>query len=117
MNYQTAIRWYPETMRTIEGSSITNAMFTAIGGPLLHPCRQFIVQNYTDQILDFSIDGINPHFSMAATSGIIDDVTSNAALSKGLMLAQGETLYVRGRSGTTPTGSVDFSVFYASDGQ
>lgn len=117
MNYQIAIRWYPETMRTLAGASITNAVFTAIGSPLLHPARQFLIWNYTDQKLLFSLDGINTHFSMPANSGIIDDVTSNAALSKGLMLAQGEILYVKASTGATPSGEVDFSVFYATDGQ
>lgn len=116
-NIQTAIRFEAEVVRHLLGSAVVAGFYTAIGGPLLHPCRQFFVQNLTDQTLMFSFDGINDHFPLPANGFLLDDVTSNAALSKGFMLAQGETLYVKSLGIPVPAGDVYFSVFYATDGQ
>lgn len=116
-NIQTAIRFQAEQVRHLLGSAVVAGFYTALGGPLLHPARQFFLQNLTDQTLMFSLDGITDHFPLPANGFLLDDVTSNAALSKGLMLAQGETLYVKRLSIPIPTGDVYFSVFYATDGQ
>jgi hypothetical protein len=116
-NFQTAIRWFPEPVRHVLGSAVTAGLYIPIGGPLLHPARQFLIWNLTNQTLMFSFDGITDHFPLPGSSFFLDDVTSNAALSKGLMLAQGETLYVKRLSPLVPTGDVYFSVFYATDGQ
>jgi hypothetical protein len=116
-NFQTAIRFKAEPVRTLAGASAIQGLYTAIGTALVHPARQFFIQNLTDQTLMFSLDGLTDHFPLPASGFLLDDVTSNAALSKGLMLAQGEILYVKRLDVAVPTGSVYFSVFYATDGQ
>ncbi len=115
-NTQTAIRFTAEAIRHILGSSVIAGFYTAIGTPLEHPARQFLVQNLTDQRLGFSFDGITDHFVLPPQSFFLDDVTSNAALSKGFMLAKGQSLYVKRLTIPAPTGDVYFSVFYAEDG-
>lgn len=116
-NYQTAIRFTAEPVRFLIGTSIVAGMYTPIGGPLLHPCRQFFVQNYTNTTIMFSLDGVTDHFPLPPSGFLLDDVTSNAALSKGFMLAQGEMLYAKLLAPVTATSGVYFSVFYADDGQ
>lgn len=116
-NIQTAIRFKAETVRQLLGSSTVAGFYTAIGTPLENACRQFFVQNLTDKTLMFSFDGVNDHFPLPTSGFLLNDVTSNAALSKGFMLAKGETLYVKKLSPLVPSGDIYFSVFYATDGQ
>lgn len=116
-NTLMAIRFAAEEVRTIAGGSIAIAPYMPIGSALEHPCRQFFLQNLTDQTLMFSFDGLTDHFPLPANGFFLDDVTSNASLSCGYFLAKGQTLYVRALSGAAITGDVYFSVFYADDGQ
>jgi hypothetical protein len=111
-----AIRIVPETLRSIAAASIPASYTLAhtVGGPFLHPIRMFVLQNFTDQTVMFSFDGVNDHLPLASSAYIIMDVTSNKTVESGAFFAQGTTLYCR-YPGTEPTtGSVYLSVFYGT---
>ena len=109
-----AIRFAAEPVRSIAFGGI-GGTYAAVGGPLVNPIRQFLLQNETDALLMFSIDGVNDHFTMPAGSNWINDLNSNRSLqAQGWFIANGTTLYVK-NIGSPSTGSVYFSVFYGQD--
>ena len=76
--------------------------------------RQIIVQNYTDVLLQFSFDGINPHFVLPSGGQLILDVTTNEiANSQGWFIGIGTQMSVE-QIGAPTTGSVYVSAFYAA---
>ncbi len=110
-----AIRMAFEPQRSLAFGSIV-AGYTAVGTALAHPARQILLYNGTDALLQFSIDGVTNHFVMPAAGYLIDDITSNKSEgSKGLYMNKGSILYVK-RIGVPSSGSVYFSVVYATDG-
>jgi hypothetical protein len=113
MGILTAIRFRAEPVRSIAAGSISGT-YMGVGTPIDHPSFQFFIQNLTDATLMFSLDGINDHFPLPASGFLLDDINSNKSIGNGLFLAEGDRLYVK-EVGTPTTGSVYFSVFYASD--
>jgi len=105
-------RFAYEPVRTIAAASV-GASYSAIGGPLLNPARQFFIQNLTDQTVMISFDGINDAFPLPSNGNIIDDIAANYTHQSNWFMAQGTTVYVK-RIGTPTTGSVYVSIFYAS---
>lgn len=109
-----AIRFAAEPVRSIAFGGISGT-YAAIGTPLVNPIRQFLIQNETDALLMFSLDGVNDHFPIPAGGFFLDDVSSNKSLlAQGWFLAAGTTLYVR-TVGSPSTGNVYFSAFYGQD--
>lgn len=108
-----AIRLNFEAQRSLAFSSISSS-YTAVGSALLHPARQWLLQNLTDETLQFSIDGVTDHFVLPENGFWISDITTNKTVDQGFYLAQGTTLYVK-EVGNPTAGSVYFSVIYASD--
>ncbi len=110
-SYNLAVRLAAEPLRSLAFGAISGT-YAGLGSALANPCRQFILNNNTDVLLTFSLDGVNDHFVLASNSQLIDDVGSNSLLPGGSWnMAQGTRLYVKG----APTlGAVYFSVFYGS---
>ena len=105
-------RFAYEPVRTLAAASVA-ANYTAIGGPLLNPARQFFIQNLTDQTVMISFDGISDAFPLPASGNIIEDIAANYTHQTNWSMAQGTTVYVK-RIGTPTTGSVYVSIFYAA---
>jgi len=102
-----SVRAVFEPLRTLAAAAITGTSYVGIGSALANPCHLSLIQNLTDQLLIFSIDGINDHFALPANGFFLPDVTANRTNTSGsFSIAQGTRFYVRA-SGTVPTtGSV-----------
>lgn len=109
-----AIRMQFETLREIAYSSLTTS-YISIGGPLLNPARQFILQNLTDQNVYFSLDGVNPIIKLPSGGYLISDVASNKTNIVGLFMVEGDIMYVKYDVTAPSAGSVCFSVMYGSE--
>jgi len=109
-----AIRFKPEEVRTIAFGAI-GAAYTAVGASMDNPIRIFFLQNWTDESLMFSFDGVNDHLPLPAGGFIVIDVTANKSLPEGFYIAEGDSIYVK-EIGTPTTGSVYLSVFYGDNG-
>ena len=84
--------------------SITSS-FTKIGSPFTVPFYIAYVQNFTDQIMDFSIsfEGLTTTFSLAPSGTIAVDMFSN-----NVQVSIGESIWVKYRSAPS-SGFVQFS--------
>ena len=106
-----AVRLACEPLRSLAFGSISGT-YAGIGTSISNPARQFILNNNTDVLLTFSLDGVTDHFVLAANSQLISDIMSNISLTGGAWnMAQGTRLYVKG---SPTTGAVYFSVFYGA---
>jgi len=102
-----------EDVRSLGFASI-GAAYVAVGSKTANPARMILIQNFTDESLMFSFDGVSDHIPVKGDSSILLDLSSNKTIDDGFFLPAGETLYVK--EITTPTsGSVYFSVFYGED--
>lgn len=101
-----------EPQRTLAFAAI-GAAYMGVGTGITHPARQFLIQNLTDAVLQFSFNGIDDHFPIPANGFFLSDITSNKALA-GFYLSQGQRLYVK-QLGIPSLGSVYFSVIYAKE--
>jgi|ERR1017187_9190350 hypothetical protein len=108
-----AIRAKFEPLRSLAYTSITSS-YVAVGSPLANPGRIMKVDNLTNALLIFSIDGINNHFVVPANGFFLVDLCSNKSQKHGLYMPTGATLFVK-ESGTPSSGSVYFSMIYGSE--
>ncbi|MDX1532863.1 MAG: hypothetical protein R3230_01500 [Nitrosopumilaceae archaeon] len=99
-----------EDLRSIAFGA-TGAAYVAVGSALAHPIRAFKIDNFMDADMMFSIDGVNDHFVLHASSSWIQDISMNAPMNSPFFMAQGDILYVK-RIGVPASGSVYFSVLY-----
>jgi len=113
MGYSKSIRFLPETLRSLGFASI-GAAYMGVGTAIDHPARMVIIQNYTNDQLLFSFDGVNDHITLSSLSQIVLDISSNKTTDDGFYMAEGDRLYVKEVVGPT-SGSVYFSVFYGKD--
>lgn len=104
-NYELTVRTFPEIERSIIAANIL-AGFSAVGTPLEAPCRILYVYNGTDETVNLSWDGVNPHQTLPAGATSYIDVKSDSGL-----FAQGTQFYVR-RVGTPTTGLFYITSFY-----
>jgi hypothetical protein len=108
-----AIRVRAEPVRSLGFASIAVG-YMGVGTAIAHPASQIFIQNLTDATLMFSLNGVDDHFPLPANGFFLDDIVSNKSLGQGLFLAQGDRLYVK-ELGVPTSGSVYFTVFYASE--
>lgn len=101
----TIVRGKFETARETAFGSITSS-FTRIGTAFDASFYVVFVQNFTDQIMDFSIsfDGLTTTFSLAPTGIIAVDMISNQT-----QVSQGEAAWVKYRSTPPSSGFVQVS--------
>lgn len=107
-----AIRMLAEPVRSIAFGSISGT-YAGIGAFFANPIRILLVQNLSDALLMFSLDGLDDHFPVNADSFVLLDVTANKTIDQGAFFAQGTRVYVK-EIGTPSTGSVYVSVFYGT---
>jgi len=105
-----SIRLRAETCRSLAFGSIIVG-YTAVGTAMSNPVRMFLLQNLTNATVWFSLDGVNNHFPLGATSYVLLDIAANKTQDTGFFLAEGDRLYVK-RLGTPTSGSVYLTVFY-----
>lgn len=89
-----AIRVAFEGQRSLAFGSISGT-YAGVGTAFSNPIRMLEVQNLTDADLQFSVDGVNDHFVVAANQAKIYDFSSNKTSSTGLYIAEGDRIYVK----------------------
>lgn len=102
-------RFLPETMRTIDSSTITGS-FQVLGSPLEFASRMLIFVNDSTEKVFISWDGVNSHLPLVAGATVVLDMTSNAVANAPLSTSALTQFYVKG---TASAGSVDIATFYA----
>ena len=108
----TAIRLYPEALRTLAFGSISGT-YAKLGSPLINPARVLYFFNTTDVLVTFSFDGSTDHFIIPTDTGFVFDITSNKSLQGGVCcVAQNTQIYVKG---SPSLGSVYLTSFYGAD--
>lgn len=108
----TAIRIYPEALRSLAFGSISGT-YAALGTPLLNPARVLYFFNTTDALMTFSFDGSTDHFIIPADTGFIFDIASNKSDQSGIIYAaQNTQIYVKG---SPSSGSVYLTSFFGKD--
>jgi hypothetical protein len=108
-----SIKLLPEAVRSLAFGSISGT-YAGIGTPLSNPSRIILIQNYTDEALMVSFDGITDHLPIAADGFVLLDVTANKTVLQGFYIAEGTRFYVK-EIGTPTTGSIYISSFYGID--
>jgi len=114
MTTSLAVRLKAEPVRSLAFGSIV-AGYTAIGTSIDHPARIFLLQNFTDEALMFSFDGIDDNLPLPAAGYLLIDVTANKTFDHGFYLSKGESVHVK-RIGVPTSGSVYLSIFYGDTG-
>ena len=109
-----SVQFAMEPLRTLLFSGI-NPVYTSIGTPLNEGIRIFAVQNLTDVIIAFSLDGLNDNFVLPANGYRIVDVSANDALGQGWYIPMGTRFYARTFGSPTTTGAVYVDVAYGNN--
>lgn len=117
MSNSRAIRMEFEPLRSIAFGSIPAGTYVGgnIGTAMENGIVQFKVDNLTNALLTFSIDGLNDHFVVPANGFWLSDISSNQISQSGLFLAKGDIFYVK-QNGVPTSGSVYLSVVYGETG-
>lgn len=101
-----------EPLRSLGFAAISGA-YSGIGTRLAYPSRLLYINNITNALLFFSLDGITDHLPLGSGSFTVIDIMANHSISNLLYIAEGQRFYVRA-PGTLPTlGSVYVSSFYS----
>ncbi len=112
--YSLAIRWRPETLRSLAFGSISGA-YAAVGAVLANPIISYKISNDTDANLLISYDGVNDHEFVASNSFVLFDTGANKSnRGEGLYLSQGDRIFVKQEVGAASSGTVYFSAYFAS---
>ena len=112
MSQSQAIKAVYEPIRSLAFGSI-GVSYAGIGTEFDNPARIIRVQNLTDALLWFSVDGLNDHEVLAPNSFLLIDVNSNKSREQGYYFPEGTRFYVK--QNAVPTeGSVYVSVIYGS---
>lgn len=101
-----------EPVRSVAFGGISGT-YAGIGTFFANPIRILLVQNITDALLMFSLDGLNDNFPVNADSFVLLDVTANKTIDQGAFFAQGTRIYVK-EIDVPSMGSVYVSVFYGT---
>lgn len=117
-----AIRMAIETLRYVEAANISGTYTPLTQGvlstaPIIYPARQFLIQNFTDVELIYSIDGFDDQIILPSNGFFLSDITSNkTSAAAGWFLAEGTIMYVRAFSSSLPTiNAAYFTSFYGND--
>jgi hypothetical protein len=109
-----SIKLLPEVVRSLAFGSISGT-YMGVGSALDNPARIVLFQNYTDQTVMFSFNGVDDHFPIASMGFVLLDVTANKTISQGFYIGEGTRFYVRDIGTATTSGDVYISVFYGFD--
>lgn len=109
-----AIKLLPEAVRSLAFGSISGT-YAGLGLPLSNPSRMIMIQNYMDQAVMISFDGITDHIPVASNGFVLLDITANKTVNQGFYIAEGTRFYVKELSTPPASGSVYLSTFYGID--
>jgi len=107
-----SVRLFPEPLRTLAFGAI-GAGYMGVGTAFANPCRLIFIQNLTDALLMFSMDGMIDHFPLPSNGFLLLDISANRNNPQGaLYISEGTRIYVKD-TGVAPTmGAVYVTVFY-----
>lgn len=110
-----SIRIQPDVVRTLAFGGIS-ANYAAVGTAMTHPIRIIQIQNLTDTILMFSLNGIDDNVPLPTTGYMILDVSANKTNESGFFLSEGQRFYVRDMTAegkaAASSGEVYITVWY-----
>ena len=110
-----SIRATMEPVRSIAFGSISGT-YAGIGTALSNPSRMLVLQNFTDQPVMISIDGVSDHLPLAANVSMIMDMTSNKSVMGAVFAwAEGQRFYVKTLGAGPASGSIYLSTIYGTD--
>lgn len=104
-----------EELREIAAAGIGTG-YLRLGTPFENPIRNILVQNFTDQELRYSDDGLTDKFVLPAGGQFIYDITANKLDEGNLFIATGVQIYVRYDGAVPTTGNSYLSAFYGYNG-
>lgn len=119
MAFNLSLKIFPEILRSLSAASISGSPGTylalkngsTIG--LLNPARIIILQNLTDQQINFSWDGVTDHMTLPSMGFILLDVTTNKTMTGGAFhVAEGQVIYAKATGSQPTTGNVYLTVLY-----
>lgn len=103
-----------EDLRSLAFGSISGT-YAGVGTKISNPARAILVNNATDVLMIFSIDGVNDHFVLPASTSLVLDIQANKSNIEGFYMAKGDRLYVKDNSAAASSGAVYFSVIYGRE--
>jgi hypothetical protein len=109
-----SIKVLPEAVRTLDFSLISGT-YMGVGTPLTNPSRIILFQNFTDQAVMISFDGITDNLPVAASGFVLLDITANKTVSQGFSIAEGTRFYAKELTDAPTEGSLYISSFYGLD--
>ncbi len=109
-----AIKLLPEAVRSLAFGSISGT-YMGVGTPLSNPSRLILFQNFTDEAVMVSFDGITDHMPVAANGFVLLDITANKTVSQGFYIAEGTRFYIKQESSAPSSGNFYISTFYGID--
>jgi hypothetical protein len=108
------IRVAAEPLRSLGFAEITGD-FAAIGDPFVFESRLVMIQNFTDELLLFSLNGIDEHFPLGAGSQIILDLCSDKTDQAGAwVMPAGQIIWTFAPIDNPTLGEVYVSTFYGA---
>lgn len=112
-NNALGVRTASETMRTLAFGAV-GAAFTAIGTPITNASRMLKIDNFTDQTLNFSDDGVNTKFQLTTMTSLFLNITTNRSDVGGVYCYAAHTQFWVLAPGSAPgSGQVNVSTWYA----
>lgn len=101
-----------EALRSLAFGSVA-AGYTAVGTPLLNPCRILTIVNTCDVAVILSLNGTTDHIICpAGTAKVYDETTNRAGDIQGFYIPQGTQFYVKRAAGAPASGTVYIEVQY-----
>lgn len=98
-----------DPIRTLAFGAI-GAAFAPIGAAVASPVRIFLIKNFTDVNIDFSIDGVNINFILLSSTGQVIDLTANKVKDDGFFIREGTIFYARQSAGAPTLGNVHVEI-------
>jgi hypothetical protein len=101
-----------EALRSLAFGSVA-AGYTAIGTPLLNPCRILTIVNTCDVGVILSLNGTTDHIIVpAGTAKVYDETANHVGNISGFFIPQGTQFYVKRAAGAPASGTVYIEVQY-----
>ncbi len=103
----------PGELQQLGFAGVAPSVFISVG-VFFQPARLILVQNLTDQLLEFSMDGLNSHFVLPACSSVTFDAGTNKGTPNTAAFPQGYGVFVTAPGTLPTTGSIYLTYFYAA---
>ena len=103
----------PDGLQELGFAGVTPSVYINVG-VFLQPCRVFLAQNLTNELLKFSMDSINDHFVLPPGGFLLIDAGTNKGTPNTAAIPQGDGLWVTSVDTLPTSGSVYMSYWYAA---